>query len=210
MTTLIYVRHGQSMANLLMLYAGQKDFELSESGRKQATRIADFLKTRYPISRIYASDLCRAMDTARPTAEAFSLDVIPLEDLRERKVGIWEGLSGKEIMEVDADFRFALERNDAVAFVPKGAENMEQVFLRAKRAEDRILAENRGGCVAVFSHFCVIKLLANNWKKSIPEVDPYVENASITVVNFDDNGIVQGVPLSNYQNHLGEDATVSL
>lgn len=209
MTTLIYVRHGQSMANLLKLYAGQKDFALTESGHRQAARIAAFLKEHYSVSRVYSSDLARAMDTARPTAKAFSLDVVPLKELRERCMGVWEGLSQAQIMEIDAE-RYITCKQSNIPVTPKGAETIEQTFSRAIQAEDQILSESKGKCVAVFGHSCIMLNLAKRWKESIPAFEAVFENASITVVNFDDNGSAQQIELLNYQEHLGEDATVSI
>ena len=48
MTTLFFVRHGQSMANLLRVFAGQLDFELSDLGLRQAEKGARFLKDHFP------------------------------------------------------------------------------------------------------------------------------------------------------------------
>ena len=67
MTTLIFVRHGESLANLQNLFAGHYDIPLTELGHTQAERTAQYLD-RYHIDHIYASDLQRAYQTAEHTA----------------------------------------------------------------------------------------------------------------------------------------------
>ena len=76
MTTLIFVRHGQSESNLAKVFTGQGNTKLTPLGRAQAERTAEYLRD-FPISRIYASDLDRAMETASPTAKFFGLEVVP-------------------------------------------------------------------------------------------------------------------------------------
>ena len=40
-TTLLFIRHGQSMANVRGVFAGQLDVSLSELGRKQAEELKE-------------------------------------------------------------------------------------------------------------------------------------------------------------------------
>ena len=99
MTTLIFVRHGQSQSNLEKRFTGQGNTELTKLGRMQAERTAAFLKD-YPIEAVYASDLNRAMDTARPTAQMHGLEVIPDPMLREVNAGLWEEKPYDELLDV--------------------------------------------------------------------------------------------------------------
>ena len=98
MTTVIFVRHGQSTANLERVFAGHTDAPLTDLGHKQAENTAKFLKN-YPICAIYSSDLARSMQTAEPTGKLHHLPVIPDKELREIYAGEWEGRSYDELME---------------------------------------------------------------------------------------------------------------
>ena len=71
-TTLIFVRHGQSKYNRSRNFTGQQDVPLTALGREQAERTAVYLD-RFPITRIYSSNLIRAMQTAEPTAARHGL-----------------------------------------------------------------------------------------------------------------------------------------
>ena len=90
-TTLIFVRHGQSKYNRSRNFTGQQDVPLTALGREQAERTAVYLD-RFPITRIYSSDLIRAMQTAEPTAARHGLPVIPKPQLRELYGGDWDGM----------------------------------------------------------------------------------------------------------------------
>ena len=71
MTTLILVRHGQSVANLERIFAGHTDIPLTELGLLQAERTAAYLE-EYPIDCIYSSDLLRAQPDNGESIRALS------------------------------------------------------------------------------------------------------------------------------------------
>ena len=68
-TTILLIRHGETLGNRDGMFRGQKDFPLNENGRTQARSLAEELST-WRIDAIYSSPLSRAMETARPLAEA--------------------------------------------------------------------------------------------------------------------------------------------
>ena len=208
MTTLIFVRHGQSTSNLLRVFAGQKDYPLTEQGLRQAEKVAIFLKKSFHLDAIYASDLTRTIQTATPASKLFGLEIIPTPDLRERSMGVWEGKTNKEIAERYPElYRRFLNRDGTY---PEGAEPPEEYRVRARGAQQRILEENKGKTVAVYTHAGIINVLADVWKKTLPELCEIAvfENSSITALEFDDEGIARRVVLKNYQDHLGDDVTV--
>ena len=82
MTTLIFVRHGQSKYNRSRKFTGQQDAPLTMLGREQAERTAIYLD-RFPITRIYASDLIRAVQTAEPTVMRFRASAIRMEERKD-------------------------------------------------------------------------------------------------------------------------------
>ena len=60
MTRLLFVRHGQSVANLERYFAGQINPALTELGRRQAECTAEFIAKTYSVDAVYSSDLQRA------------------------------------------------------------------------------------------------------------------------------------------------------
>jgi broad specificity phosphatase PhoE len=90
-------RHGRTRWNVEHRFQGQADPPLDEVGRQQAAASARLL-VAYSPSAVISSDLCRAVQTARPLAELADLPVILDRRLRERSLGEWEGLTRDEVV----------------------------------------------------------------------------------------------------------------
>ena len=135
-----FVRHGQSVANLEKVYAGQCDVPLSDQGRKEAAAIAPVLAS-VAFDRVYSSDLSRAIETQRialPGAEGIRTPLI-----REIDVG---SLVGKPFGTAKT-----LSETGEPDYTPFGGENAVDVCNRVKKFLD-ILAQDPCENVAVFAH----------------------------------------------------------
>lgn len=76
MSTVHLVRHGHVHNPDAVLYGRLPDFHLSDTGRRMADAVAEYLiETGLPVSRVVASPLQRAQETAQPIARAFGLSV---------------------------------------------------------------------------------------------------------------------------------------
>ena len=60
MTTIFFIRHGQTLWNKELKYQGHSDIALSAEGLQQAERVARRLR-REPFTAIYSSDLSRRL-----------------------------------------------------------------------------------------------------------------------------------------------------
>lgn len=207
MTTLIFVRHGQSQSNLEKRFTGQWNTELTPLGRMQAERTAAFLKD-YPIDVIYASDLSRAMDTARPTARMHGLEVIPNPMLREVNAGLWKGRRYDELLERFYE-SYSCWLNDLGHAHPDGGESVVELAARVYGEVDRLLERHRGQCIAVFSHATPARLMGCRWFGKQPEEAGSMKgcsNASVSVVEYDDQ-MNAHVVYYGYDQHQGELST---
>jgi broad specificity phosphatase PhoE len=207
LTTVIFIRHGQSTANLACLFAGHTDVALTELGHKQAENTANFLKN-YPISAIYSSDLERSMQTAAPTGKMHNLPVIPDRALREIFAGEWEGRAYEELLEKYTQ-SFNTWRFDCGRAHPEGGESTVELGTRIYREVDRLIEKHKGECFAIFTHATPIRLMRAKWEGYPPEELKNVEfcaNASVSVVEYDDNGNTN-VLLYGYDEHQGDIAT---
>lgn len=190
MTTVIFVRHGQSECNLSRRFAGQIDAKLTELGKAQVQSAAKELQ-KYPVTRIYSSPLSRAMDTAKPAAELLGLEIFPEPGLCEIAAGDWEGLSFEEIEEKYPEEFDHLKGDRSLLQLPNG-ESMRQLYDRVTTCVKRLVSENRGGCIALFSHAMPLRSMICYWKGL-----PFSEignihsgpNASITVAEYGDDNI---------------------
>ncbi len=207
MTILIFVRHGQSESNLAKIFTGQGNTRLTALGKEQAARTAEYLK-QFPISRIYASDLIRTLETAEPTAKAHGLPIIPNRALREIFAGEWEGKTYEEIKRVYGDsFRIWLE--DLGKAHPEGGERVSELYERVNAEIERLIQVHHGECIAVFSHATPARALACKWFGYPPEdmaKVPWATNASVSVAEYDDDGNFRVIQYG-YDGHQGDAAT---
>ena len=207
-TTLIVVRHGQSLSNINETFTGQMDSPLTELGHKQAACTAEYLAD-FSIDVIYSSDLMRAMQTAQPVAESHGLEIIPDTRLREICGGDWEGRVGAEIEKLYPE-NYAIWKTDVYRSTPDGGESFVAVAARTHDFLQEILQKHRGKTVALFSHALAVRSLACEWfGLGLDEVKnvPWSANASVSIVEYDDLAFSKLI-LYGYKDHQGDLSTV--
>ncbi len=88
---IIFARHGESQANTLHIISNRKlPHGLTSKGREQAATLADRLK-KFPITKIYASPVPRAIETGHIIAQRLDIELMVVDALREYDCGIIEG-----------------------------------------------------------------------------------------------------------------------
>src|SRR5688572_8434684 len=92
-THVIIVRHGETEWNIARIRQGHLDSKLTDKGLAQAKALAQRL-ARERFSAIYSSDLGRAVQTALAIADVSGHEIITDPRIRERHLGIFQGLSG--------------------------------------------------------------------------------------------------------------------
>ncbi len=153
-TTLLLIRHAHSA--MAGHFCGHTDAALSELGEKQLSEIVDDLE-RWPISKVYTSDLKRAYDTAAAIAVHNALPLLPRAGLREISFGEWEGLSWAEI-EARGPARAASWLSGYPAQAAPGGESFEQFRSRVEAELQALVQESEQQCVAVVTHAGFIRV----------------------------------------------------
>lgn len=157
--TLVYlIRHAETTWNAEGRLQGTLNAPLSARGRLQVERIVEAMRP-VALAAVYSSPLERALDTARPLAEAHDLRVRPVEGLREMNQGEWEGRLFEEAAAEasargrdDQGARLAVVRDSPAQSRLPGCESMEDVQRRAVAALADIAAGHPGETVAVVAH----------------------------------------------------------
>lgn len=157
-TKLYLIRHGQSAGNAEGRFGGHSPTPLSELGFQQAEMTAGIL-CREGINAIYSSDLLRAVQTAEPLAKLTGLEINATPDLRERNVGVLQGLTFDESKEAYPDDFYALV-NRRVHHVITDGESYSQLLDRSSSQLKEILRNHIGERVAIFSHTGVLCFLS--------------------------------------------------
>ena len=181
-TELVVVRHGASAPAFpgvaFDLLDGNSDPPLSDAGLEQAERVGERLAD-VPASRIFVTGLARTAQTAAPLVARLGLEPIEIPELREVRLGDWEG----------AEFRIRVAERDPLAMrvlaeerwelIP-GAEPMEGYAERVRAGFERMVGETGPGLAVAFLHGAVIGELCRQITRSRPFAFVHNDNAAIT------------------------------
>ena len=208
MTKLYFVRHGESVSNLITQFAGSLDMPLTERGRAQAAATATFLAD-IPFSCIYASDLDRAHDTGKAIANLQGVPIYSMPQLREIFAGEWEGKTYSQLEEEFADSYGIWRKQIGLAQCPNG-ESVAQLQKRIRGCVEEIVRRHPNESVCIATHATPIRVMECVWKNVSLEymhTIPWVSNASVTIAEYDENGVGSLLERDLHQ-HLGDLHTV--
>ena len=153
-TQVIIVRHGQTQWNIRKIRQGHLDSELTDKGVAQARALGQRL-ARESFTALYSSDLGRALHTARMIAAVTGHEIVTDERLRERHLGVFQGLSGDEIKDKHPE-EYRLHRTLGPEYVIPGGESVRQQVARNVDCLDEIALKHPGEKVVVVTHGGVV------------------------------------------------------
>ena len=187
-TTLYLIRHAATPANLLKpakLQGCRANPDLAPLGVRQAGATRDFLAVR-AVDFVYSSPLRRSLRTAEIIAEPHGITPVTVEAITECDVGEWEGRSWEEIRASDPE-HYARYHADPSIHGYRGGENFQQVYDRAVRAINEILARHDGAAVVIVSHHIVNRIYLAGVLGLAPARARAVslENCGISIVHRD-------------------------
>jgi probable phosphoglycerate mutase len=187
-TRLCIVRHGETAWNAEHRVQGQLDVPLNAVGEAQALAAAKVLASeRFDV--LYSSDLQRARQTAAPTADRISLEVILEKDLRERHYGIFERLTYAEVKtRFPEDYARFLAHDPEFSF--RTGEALKDFYARSIAAVTGITERHPGANVLVFTHGGVLDMFYR-YVKGMPlsaSRDFGIPNAGLNRLEFDPAG----------------------
>ena len=152
---ILVIRHGESEADLLDVHEGRADFALTERGHRQAEAMANYIAENFDISKIYASTLTRAKQTAQHLSDKIGIPIVFDENLMEFNNGLLAGLPRAVVR----------EKYPEVPDLPidKAVYDQESQFEFRQRAENalsRVISESQEDeTIAIVSHGGMINQL---------------------------------------------------
>jgi probable phosphoglycerate mutase len=153
-TQVILVRHGETEWNIARIRQGHLDSRLTEKGIAQAKALAQRL-AREKFTALYSSDLGRAVQTAMAIADLTGHEIVTDARLRERHLGIFQGLNGDEITAKYPEERRQF-RTMGPDYVIPGGESMRQQVERNVAYLNELAAKHHGEQVVVVTHGGVV------------------------------------------------------
>ena len=179
MGRLVLIRHGESEGNRDRVFTRTPEVPLTDAGRAQVLRAAEWVAARYLPVAVVSSPFLRARQTAAILAERLALAVRVEEDLREQSYG---ELAGQPY----AALRAASDYDPARYWLwrPPGGETLVEVAARAGAALDRVAAGTPGSDVVVVSHGGVMAAL---WRHVTGEwgMGRVARNAGLVIVEHE-------------------------
>lgn len=158
MAQLMLIRHAETLWNRERRMQGQTDTALSDTGRAQAAALGARLAGT-AIAALYSSDLARARDTARAIAQRTGRDIVTDARLRERRFGIFEGLTAVEMSERHPEAWQRFQSRDPDYVIPGGGECAREFHERSLACLIEIAERHEGDEVAVVTHGLVLDAL---------------------------------------------------
>lgn len=177
---LILVRHGETLWNKDGRVQSASDIELSETGIRQARKLAFSLKSA-DIASIHASPLKRAYQTAE-IINGFHRKTIEVHPgLMEMDQGDFEGLFFKDLMVREKEFLRRWMADPASVRMPNG-ESLAELQARAWHSMEKIIGGGENALV-VTHNFTIAAVLCRLRKISLAEFrSACVDTASQTVI----------------------------
>jgi probable phosphoglycerate mutase len=182
-TRICLVRHGETEWNAERRIQGQIDIALNAHGLRQAAGAGRWLQ-KAGISALYSSDLKRARMTAEVIGQALGLTATLVPEMRERRYGIFEGLTYAEAAEKHPEGYAAFEGRNAHYNFENG-ESLVDMFVRVSGKLQDIAARHQGQHVVVVVHGGVLDII-NRFVRANPlEVprDFLIPNAGLNWVS---------------------------
>ena len=198
---LTLVRHGESIGNQadqaardagaeeLELSVRDADVELSETGRQQAEALGRWMADAPEELRptlVLSSPYRRAAQTAEVAAARAGLEVWFDERLRERDLGVFDGLTGRGIRARHPEEAARRTRLGKFYYQPPSGESWADVVLRVRSLLGDLRHGYDGERIWMFSHQAVIMtfryVLEGIREPDLLEIDRQVQipNASMT------------------------------
>jgi alpha-ribazole phosphatase len=147
---IIFVRHGEPVAEAKGRCYGKLDVGLSETGAGQIKQTAQWL-AQFDIAAVYASPRSRALESAKIIARNCNLFVQPNENLAEINFGDFEGLTYEQAERLaPAVYQKWMHSPTKVEF-PNG-ESFAQMQVRVTKEIEELRLRHEGETFALVSH----------------------------------------------------------
>jgi len=188
---LILVRHGESAAAVpgkpFPLHDGHGDPDLHANGVLQAKAVKEALK-KYVFKSIYATDLKRTQQTAKPLAKYLKIPINIEAGLREVYLGDWEGgLFRMKAASKDLLYQEFLKHQEW-GKIP-GAESNSMIYRRVQNSLDLIYKRHQGQKVLAVIHGGIISAIMAMATGSTPLAFFGPSNGSISRVILESSKI---------------------
>jgi probable phosphoglycerate mutase len=156
-THLLAIRHGETEWNSEGRFQGHLNSALNKQGLAQAEALgARLAAERFDL--LLCSDLGRALQTASAIAMRTGHEIVVEPRLRERRMGIFQGLTAAEVQARYPGEYARFSTRDPDYIIPEG-ESMRQLFERSVACFAELATRHAGLTLAAVTHGGVLAML---------------------------------------------------
>ena len=196
---IIFIRHGQILANREGRWHGSTDSPLTLKGKIQARLTRRAVKNLFP-TVTFVSPLQRCRKTALLATQDLNIPTEVLPGLAEMSIGEWEN---RKYAELNAVENLHSKFNEDLSWCPPNGESLQRVSDRSLAAFDQIIEScSAEDTILVVSHGALLAILLANLIDGDPRrwTNYFFSNCSITKGEFSDH--LRIIDFNN-TNHLG-------
>lgn len=197
---LILTRHGETLWNIEGRVQGAMDSPLTERGILQARGLGKRLRGE-GITRIYSSDLPRAIHTAEEIRQELELEEVLFNPaLRELSFGEWEGKVWWELRNLYPEIFSIWDQGPHQVKIP-GGESMWEVTNRAWHFIEELPKRYPDETICIVTHGMTLQLLV---KKALGlSVDqwegvPWQHNTAVNIFELSAGGKIDPVLIADH------------
>jgi len=156
-THILAIRHGETEWNRQGRFQGHLNSVLNREGLAQAIALGEHL-SRERFDLLLSSDLGRALQTASAVAMRTGHEIVVEPRLRERRMGIFQGLTPDEVQARYPDEYARFRSHDPDYVIPDG-ESMRQLYQRVVDCFTELATRHAGLTLAAVTHGGVLAML---------------------------------------------------
>ncbi|MDD3012269.1 MAG: histidine phosphatase family protein [Candidatus Gastranaerophilales bacterium] len=184
---IIFIGHGSTLySEQNRLYDVDEYPPLNEQGKKEIEKISNWLKSCSPnVDAIFASSALRSVQSARTIAKIFRKDFEILDNLYDRRAGIWGGMTFRQVQEKYPVMLEEYHKNPC-NFWPEDGESTKELNNRVITTIDNIIQDNFQKKIVLITNVGIIQSAISLAMDINPknQARVYIPPGSATQINY--------------------------
>lgn len=185
-----FISHGATVnSEEKRLSDNEKYPPLNDAGQDEIEKLCEWLKKRaIKNDVIYTSPSLRTVQTAQLVSKVYKKDFEILEDLINRKRGVWSGFTFDQIEQKHPQL-IELMHSNPTSFCPEGGEAINDFNKRVNDCVKNIVENNIGNRVILVTHPGIIQAAISN-AIGLPaenQAKVYIRTGSATQISYFEN-----------------------
>lgn len=153
-----FIKHGSTIYSDENRLSDNPNYPpLNEVGKIESAKIAQWVQKRSPkVNKIYTSPDLKTVQTCKIIAQEYGVKFDVIEGLYSRKMGDWDGLTFKQLENLETEPLKEYHQNRA-NFWGEGGETTTQLATRSRNIISDLITQNIGKRIIIVTHGDIIQ-----------------------------------------------------